>query len=202
VYEQESDMTSIAIEAAPSPRRTTALKGGCGAPSITLDRPTLLDAYGEHHGAAFSLAYRILGDRPSAEDAVQDAFVKLWTGSAQFDPSRGSMRGLLLTIARHTSIDVIRRRARRQRTEQAYCTDATYVTEGPERAIERAYDVQRVRTAVSALPGKQRSAIEQAYFSGCTRHEIAAAGHVPVGTAKSRVRLGMKKLALALADGS
>jgi RNA polymerase sigma-70 factor (ECF subfamily) len=67
----------------------------------------------------------VLRDGPAAEDAVQDAFLKLWTGTAQFDPARGSMRGLLLTIARHTSIDVIRRRARRQRTENTYCTDAT-----------------------------------------------------------------------------
>ena len=165
-----------------------------------LDATTLVDAYAEHRGAAFSLAYRILGDASSAEDAVQDAFVKLWTGSSQFDPSRGSMRGLVLTIARHTSIDVIRRRARRQRTEGEYCIDATYVTDGPEQATERAYDAGRVRGAVDALPGHQRSAIKQAYYAGLTRREIATSSGVATGTVKSRMRLGMKKLALALAD--
>jgi RNA polymerase sigma-70 factor (ECF subfamily) len=110
------------------------------------------------------------------------------------------MRGLLLTIARHTSIDVIRRRARRQRTENTYCTDATYVTDGPERATERADEARHVRDALRALPYEQRRAIEMAYFSGRTRREIAASTGTPAGTVKSRMRLGMKKLALTLAD--
>jgi RNA polymerase sigma-70 factor (ECF subfamily) len=167
---------------------------------LTLDQTTLEDAYGTHRGSAYQLAYGILGDRHAAEDAVQDAFLKLWTGTAQYDPARGSMRGLLMTIARHTSIDVIRKRARRQKTETAYCHDATYVTDGPERATERADDERRVRSAVAALPADQRSAIEMAYFAGLTRREIAASHTVPTGTVKSRLRLGMKKLSVALAD--
>jgi RNA polymerase sigma-70 factor, ECF subfamily len=190
-------MTTAAIETAPTLSRVRDWRP---AVPTGLDPTTLVAAYGAHRSAAYSLAYRILGDGPLADDAVQDAFVKLWTGAAQFDSSRGSMPGLLLTIARHTSIDIIRRRARRQRTESAYCTDATYVTDGPEHVTERADDARRVRHAVDALPGDQRSAIEQAYFSGLTRREIAASGGVPIGTVKSRVRLGMKKLALTLAD--
>ncbi len=128
-----------------------------------------------------------------------DAFLKLWLGKTQFDPSRGSMRGLVLTIARHTSIDVIRKRTRRQRTENTYCVDATYVTDGPEHATERADEARQVRQALGTLPGGQRRAIEMAYFSGLTRGEIAASSRVPMGTVKSRMRLGMKKLALTLA---
>jgi RNA polymerase sigma-70 factor (ECF subfamily) len=160
----------------------------------------LVAAYRAHRDAAYMLAYRLLGDGPSAEDAVQDAFLKLWIGNAQFDPSRGSMRGLLLTIARHTSIDVIRKRARRQRTESTYCTEATYVTDGPEHATERADEARHVRAALLALPREQRDAIQMAYFAGLTRRQVAASGTVPVGTVKSRMRLGMKKLALTLAD--
>ncbi|HYM14243.1 MAG TPA: sigma-70 family RNA polymerase sigma factor [Dehalococcoidia bacterium] len=167
---------------------------------VTLDPATLVDAYSTHRGAAYSLAYRILGDGPSAEDAVQDAFIKLWTGAAQFDPARGTMRGLLLTIARHTSIDAMRRRARRQRSESMYCIDATYVTEGPERVTERADTARQVRAALRALPWEQRRAIEMAYFCGLTRREIAASGTVPTGTVKSRMRLGMRKLSTTLAD--
>jgi RNA polymerase sigma-70 factor (ECF subfamily) len=111
------------------------------------------------------------------------------------------MRGLLLTITRHTSIDVIRRRSRRQRTENAYCADATYVTDGPEHATERADEARQVRAVLAMLPGEQRSAIEMAYFAGLTRREIAASGTAPVGTVKSRMRLGMRKLALTLGDG-
>jgi RNA polymerase sigma-70 factor (ECF subfamily) len=194
-------MTTEAIEAAvttPPLKRSRASAGGPA--QVALDRTTLVAAYGAHRGAAYTLAYRILGDGPAAEDAVQDAFLKLWTGSAQFDPSRGSMRGLLLTIARHTSIDVIRKRANRQRTENAYCTDATYVTDGPEHATERADEARHVRDALRGLPGEQRHTIEMAYFSGLTRREIAASGSVPIGTVKSRMRLGMRKLAVTLGD--
>ena len=198
-------MTTVTIEPAPTPGRLgdkRAVTDWRPAVPIALDPTTLVAAYGAHRGAAYSVAYRILGDGPAAEDVVQDAFLKLWTGAAQFDPSRGSMRGLLLTITRHTSIDVIRSGARRQRTEDTYCTDATYVTDGPERATERTDQARHIRDALLTLPGEQRHAIEMAYFSGLTRREIAASATVPVGTVKSRMRLGMKKLASTLADWS
>lgn len=196
-------MTTAAIDNVPVPSHLTANRAANGwhpAVPLALGPPMLAAAYVAHREAAYRVAYRILGDGPAADDAVQDAFLKLWTGGAQFDPSRGSMQGLILTIARHTSIDVIRKRARRQRTENTYCTDATYETEGPERATERADEARHVRAALRALPGEQRRAIEMAYFSGLTRREIAASGSVPVGTVKSRMRLGMKKLASTLAD--
>jgi RNA polymerase sigma-70 factor, ECF subfamily len=196
-------MTTATIETALAPRRLRdngGVNGWRPAVPVALDTTTLAAAYGAHRDAAYRLAYRVLRDGPAAEDAVQDAFLKLWTGTAQFDPARGSMRGLLLTIARHTSIDVIRRRARRQRTENTYCTDATYVTDGPEHETERADEALRVRDALFLLPAEQRRAIEMAYFSGLTRREIAASGTVPVGTVKSRLRLGMRKLALTLGD--
>ncbi len=196
-------MTTAAIDNVFMPSRLKDNRAADGwrppAPG-TLGSPTLAAAYVAHRDAAYRVAYRILGDGPAADDAVQDAFLKLWIGPAQYDPSRGSMRGLLLTIARHTSIDVIRRRTRRQRTESTYCIDATYVTDGPERAAEQADDARHVRAALRALPGEQRRAIEMAYFSELTRREIAASGGVPVGTVKSRMRLGMKKLTSTLAD--
>ncbi len=163
---------------------------------------TLVAAYAEHHRSAYNLAYRILGDGAAAEDAIQDAFVKLWTGRAQFDPSRGTMRGFLLTIARHTSTDVMRRRARRERTEQTYCRDATYVTEGPEQETERTVAARSVRDALRDLPEDQRRPIELAYFSGLTRRQIADSSTVPIGTVKSRMRLGMRKLSVALEQWS
>ncbi|MEX0749980.1 MAG: sigma-70 family RNA polymerase sigma factor [Dehalococcoidia bacterium] len=196
-------MTAVSIEDASMPRRLT----GSGAvndwrPTLpgSMDPKTLHYAYGAHREAAYRLAYRILGDGPASEDAVQDAFLKLWTGATQFDPSRGSMRGLLMTIARHTSIDAIRRRARRLRTEGAYCTDATRTSDGPEQATERSEDVRKVRRALLMLPNRQRSVIEMAFISGLTHRQIAAKMAIPVGTVKSRMRLGMRKLALTLGD--
>lgn len=195
-------MTTATIETAAM---ATRLRRGTGAVAdwpaatpVALDPTALVAAYGAHRSAAYRLAYQVLGNGPAAEDAVQDAFLKLWTGTAQYDPTRGSMRGLLLTITRHTSIDFMRRGARRQRTEGTYCTEATYVTDGPEHATERADEAQHVRDALLLLPAEQRRAIEMAYFSGLTRREIAASSTVPVGTVKSRMRLGMRKLALTL----
>jgi len=192
-------------EIAPAPRSLRdhrAINGLAMATPIALDPTTLVAAYGAHRSAAYTLAYRILGDGSAAEDAVQDAFLKLWTGAAQFDPSRGSMRGLLLTIARHTSIDVIRRRARRQRIESTYCIDATYVTDGPERATECADEARHVRDALRDLPGEQRRTVEMAYFSGLTFRQIAEEMATPIGTVKSRMRLGLRKLASTLGDGA
>ena len=200
---RDASVRTAAIETDPSPNRLKSDgpvdSSGSGAP-LTVSRPMLAEAYAEHRDAAYRVAYRILGDGQAADDAVQDAFLKLWTGGTQFDVSRGSMRGLLLTIARNTSIDVIRKRARRQRTENTYCTEATYVTDGPEHATERADEARHVRAALRELPREQRHAIEMAYFSALTRREIAASGSVPVGTVKSRMRLGMKKLGMTLAD--
>jgi RNA polymerase sigma-70 factor (ECF subfamily) len=190
-------MTSAAIE---STSMALSSKTSQVVPSwrpVTLDETTLVGAYGAHRGAAYN-AYQILHDGADAEDAVQDAFVKLWTGAAQFDPSRGSMRGLLLTITRHMAIDVIRKRARRQRTESIYCTEAGFVSAGPERAVECADDARHVTSALRELPDEQRRAFEMAYFLGLTRCEIPTSASVPVGTVKSRMRLGMKKLALGL----
>ncbi len=195
-------MTTATIETAAMatrPRRDTgAVTDWPAAIHIALDPATLVAAYGAHRSAAYRLAYQVLGNGQAAEDAVQDAFLKLWTGTAQYDPSRGSMRGLLLTITRHTSIDFMRRGARRQRTEGTYCTEATYVTDGPEGETERADEAQHVRDALLLLPAEQRRAIEMAYFSGLPRREIAASSTVPVGTVKSRMRLGLRKLALPL----
>lgn len=200
----EPTLTTATIETVPAPlqlRDRGAVGWRPAAPIITLDPTTLVAAYDAHRGAAYRLAYHILGDGPGAEDAVQDTFLKLWTGAAQFDASRGSMRGLLMTIARHTSIDVLRRSIRRQWSESTYCNDETYVTDGPEGATERTDEARHVRDALGALPGEQRRAIEMAYFAGLTCREIAAELTVPVGTVKSRMRLGMRKLALTLGEG-
>ena len=198
-------MTTEAIRSRPVSRRVTAgdaIVGWRPAVPLAMDAAALAGAYTAHREATYTLAYRILGDGSAADDAVQDAFIKLWVGTAQFDPARGSMRGLLLTIARHTSIDVIRKRARRQRTESTYCAGETYTSEGPEQATERAEDTRNVRGALARLPAGQRSAIEKAYFSGLTRRQIAAEMALPIGTVKSRMRLGMRTLASVLAEGA
>ncbi len=170
------------------------------AAPLVLNSSTLVDAYGAHRAAAYRLAYSILADGPAAEDAVQDTFIKLWTGGAQFDPTRGPILGLVLTIARHMSIDGIRRQTRRRRVEGTYSIDESSTSDGPERTTEREEEAHNVKVALLHLPSEQRAVVELAYFSGLTRQEIAAAMTIPVGTVKSRMRLAMRKLASALGD--
>ena len=112
------------------------------------------------------------------------------------------MRGLLLTIARHTSIDVIRRRVRRQRTESTYCVDATYVTDGPERATECADDARHLRDALVNAARRSAAAIEMAYFAGLTRREIAASGSGARGHREEPHASRHEEAALMLSDGS
>jgi len=161
---------------------------------VRLDLTTLTAAYGEHNRAVYRLAYRILNDHFAAEDVVQDAFLKLWTGAAQYDPARGPILGLLLTIARHKAIDGMRKMARRRRSEDAGCVGETFVGDGPEQATERAEDAREVRRALLTIPRHQRQVIEMAYFDHLTCREIAAAIAVPAGTVKSRTRRGLQSL--------
>lgn len=157
---------------------------------------------------AFGLAYRVLGDARLAEDVVQDAFLWLWEHYDRVDPRRGSAEALLLTLVHRRAIDAYRVRVRRDRRTNPLTSDvadeidrraATLVGEaGP------ALDPAHVREILNNLPREQREIIELAFFEGCTQAEVAGRLGLPLGTVKSRVRLGMKKLrvALGLEDGS
>lgn len=165
------------------------------------DHPALLALYDRHGGIAFGLAYRILGEAGAAEEAVQDAFLRIWRRAATFDPARGSVRPWLLTIVHHCAIDLRRRRA-----------GAPPVVAGLDEIAERTpaadawgdlsgrLDSERVRAAVAALPGEQRRAIEMAYFDGLTHREIAERDGLPLGTVKGRLRLGLRRLYGLLAE--
>lgn len=163
------------------------------------DAESLVALYDRYGRLAFGLAYRILGDAPAAEEVVQDAFMRVWRQAARFDPSRGAVRSWLLSIVHNRSIDLLRGREGRRRSESGL--------EGIERTLAEP-DVwgevaltlrrERVRHAVAALPAEQRSAIELAYFDGLTHSEIAERTGIPLGTIKSRLRLGLKKLHDAL----
>lgn len=153
---------------------------------------TLYDRYGR---IAFGLAYRMLGDAAGAEEVVQDAFMRVWRRAGSFDQERGGARAWLLTIVHHCAIDHTRRRATRQTGELDF--DALEpVLEAPDIWIDvlDGLRAESVRTALAGLPEEQRRAIELAYFDGLTQGEIAAQTGAPLGTVKSRMRLGLRKL--------
>lgn len=187
--------------AAPRPTSEVTPQSGrarATASAVRLDPAALAAAYAEHAGAIYGIALRMIGDRAAAEDVVQNAFLKLWTATAQFDPARGPVLGLLVTIARHKAIDGMRRVARRRRSEELYCREPEAHDDDPAVTLERAQDARDVRSALLALPYEQRRVIELMYFRDLTCRQIACEIIVPIGTVKSRMRLALSKLGATL----
>src|SRR6185312_13625778 len=144
---------------------------------------------------AFGLAYRILGDAATAEEVVQDAFMSVWHRAVSFDARRGNTRSWLLTIVHHRAIDQLRGRYGRRRGEIDFDT-LEPVLAGPDLwgEVVGGLRAEAVRAALRTLPEEQRRAIEFAYFEGLTQQEIAERTGIPLGTVKSRMRLGLRKL--------
>jgi RNA polymerase sigma-70 factor (ECF subfamily) len=151
---------------------------------------------------AFGLAYRILGDGPAAEDVVQEAFLTLWRQAERIDSERGKLSSFVLTLVHHKAIDALRARkgllARQLSVEVADLEKAGGdVTERVLQSLNR----DEIRAALAAVPDDQRRAIELAYYEGLTHVEIAEALECPLGTVKSRLRLGLEKMRTALRIG-
>jgi RNA polymerase sigma-70 factor, ECF subfamily len=163
------------------------------------DNIALMALYDRHSRQAFGLAFRILGDAATAEEVVQDAFLSLWRNAKSFDTSRGGVRTWLLTIVHNRAIDRIRAARSRASTVELEIADYAGAASDPWDDVADQLDGQQVREAVAELPADQRSAIELAYFQGLTHQEIAARTGLPLGTIKGRLRLGLRKLAAALA---
>ena len=160
--------------------------------------------YDRHAGSAFSLAYRMCGARPLAEEVVQEAFLSIWRSGARYDRARGSVRTWILGITHHRAIDVLRRGTVQERfrasdegiEERLEARDLTDVE------VARREEALEVRGALDDLPDDQRRAIELAYFGGFTQSEIAEMLGVPIGTVKGRMRLGLEKMRGRLAPSA
>jgi RNA polymerase sigma-70 factor, ECF subfamily len=159
--------------------------------------------YDRHGGAAFSLAYRMIGDRSRAEDITQEAFLSLWRSGARYDRARGSVRTWLLGIVRNRAIDVLRREVSQAPKLSFDEQIAEPRVPGGETDLEalRRDAARQVRGALKLLPGDQMRVIELAFFGGLTHSEIAEALGMPLGTVKGRMRLGMEKIRAQLAEG-
>ncbi len=160
--------------------------------------------YDRHGGAAYSLAYRIVGDRGTAEDVTQEAFLSLWRTGARYDRTRGSVRTWLLGVVRNRAIDALRRQATRAPTvelELERLPDQGPYTELTDTEALRQEAAREVRGVLRMLPADQLKVIELAYFAGLTHSEIAEALGMPLGTVKGRMRLAMEKIRATLAEG-
>jgi len=152
--------------------------------------------YDRHGGAAFSLAYRMVGTRAVAEDIVQEAFLSIWRSKVRYERERGSVRTWVLGIVHHRTIDALRRNLVHER-RRASAEGIEELQEARERTdveAARREEAREVRAALSTLPGEQSRVIELAYYGGFTHMQIAEMLDMPVGTVKGRMRLGLDKM--------
>ena len=162
-------------------------------------------AYRDHYALAFSAAHRVLGEPAAAEDVVQDVFTTLWRDPRKFDPARGNLPGYVAMMARSRAVDRVR-----SRNAGSAAVERLGVREGdreenaetPVDAVVRHEDAGRVLAAVAELPAAQRDAVLMAYGRGLSTAEIAQAAGVPLGTAKSRLRLGLQRTRQAVAPAA
>jgi RNA polymerase sigma-70 factor (ECF subfamily) len=160
------------------------------------------ELYERYKTMAYSIAHRITNDPTLAEDVVQDAFVGAWRNAARYQSGRGSVKTWLLSIVHHRAIDAVRRR--RPTTDLPESDDVPppqLQLEDVWREVSSRLDADRVRRVMAVLSDVQREAIELAYFGGLTQVEIAERTGVPLGTVKSRMRLGLLAMRQALEDG-
>jgi len=192
----------------PNPANGSGGANGGGASDEALmralasgDEAALRDLYARHAPAVFALAARML-ERTAAEEIVQDTFLALWQNTDRFDPERGSLRNWLLVIARRRMANELRRLSRRPRLAadesgeaQAALTDPA---PGPAAQAWLAYRRAAVREAVGHLPPEQRQALGLAFFDELTHEQVADVLKLRLGTAKTRIRSGLRKLRVAL----
>jgi RNA polymerase sigma-70 factor (ECF subfamily) len=148
---------------------------------------------------AFSIAYRITGDRTAAEDVVQEAFLGAWRNAGRYVDARGTVRTWLLSIVHHRAIDAVRRRrpASELPETDAGLPQALTLPDTWAEVSDR-LDRDDVLAALATLSDVQREAIELAYFGGLTQTEIAERTGVPLGTVKGRMRLGLSAVRAAM----
>ena len=181
-------------ETSPTPPSDDELMAGLAAGEIEA-----LEALYDRYGAlVFSVGLRVLYDRQLAEDVTQEVFLRLWRRPWSYDPARGRFISWLMSVTRNRAIDEQRRLKRRGRLEERDDAAPELPSEGrfrdPLEEAALAEERRAVREAMTRLPPAQREVLDLAYFAGLTQVEIAQRTGQPLGTVKTRVRLGMQKL--------
>src|SRR5688500_13744985 len=171
-----------------------------GRPAMDLSDPTTFARiYDQHSRGVYGAAMRILGDPARAQDVTQDVFLRVWRTPGRFDARRGELGSYLRLMARSRALDLWREsqaagRARDRLETIVEHDEKIRIDDRPSVIAERDEDRAVVRRALGRLPVAQREALVLAYFGGLTADEIARRSGVPLGTAKSRLRLGLTKL--------
>lgn len=149
---------------------------------------------------AFGVARRVLRSDAEAEEVVQESFLEVWRTATRYDPRRAAPERWILTIVRTRAIDRLRQHGARQRMSDSMSREPTPPpAPSADSRVSEAREAKRLREALAQLPAAQREVLEQAYDQGLTQSEIASATGTPLGTVKTRMRIGMLKLAELLA---
>lgn len=168
------------------------------ARAAAADERAMTELYDRYGTLVYTVAYRIVGQRADAEEVVVDAFTQAWREAARFEAERGSVAAWLTMIARSRALDLVRARGRRERLAADAAAGPHADSGEPDApASDLAEDDERrwvVKLALEGLSAPQRQAIELAFFEGLSQSEIAERLNEPLGTVKTRVRLGMQKL--------
>jgi RNA polymerase sigma-70 factor (ECF subfamily) len=155
------------------------------------DRAAFAEFYDRHAPRVLGLLVKLLGNAEDAQDVLQETFWQLWCRAGQYDATRSVPEVWLSLIARSRALDHLRQ----QRAAGAWpAGHEPAVVQDPASALERTESSQQVRAALEQLPDEQRGAITLAFYAGWTCEQVARFQAVPLGTAKTRIRLGMKRL--------
>lgn len=191
---------------AGAPGQTAESDGALMERMVAGDQGALATLYDRYGRAVYSLALRMLADSGLAEDLVQEVFLRCWSRARQFAAERGSFSTWLLGITHHLAVDNLRRQSTRPRAADPPREGEPSLADqlvSPSDALEEVWLRLRadgVRRALAEVPPAQRQAIELAYFHGLTHVEIAGRLGEPLGTVKTRIRLGMSRLRQRLGE--
>lgn len=164
------------------------------------DHDALAECYDQYGALVYTVAFRTTGNRAAADDITQDVFLKLWTRPMSVDLTRGTTRAWLGRVSHNRAVDWIRSEAVRHRRD----APSVAGTAPPDvhEALDAVLRAEEVRVALDELPADQRVAIQLAYFGNMTYQRVAIELGVPEGTAKSRIRVGLRRMAAALHSGA
>jgi len=184
-----------------APRPSPSVDGDLMARAARGDERAIGQLYDRYGAVLYAVAYRIVGERADAEEVVVEALAQAWRDAPRFESARGSVAGWLTMIARSRALDLVRARSRRERITATAAADRPDAPPAmsdfrpdPAGALDHDERSRQVQHALETLSPPQRQAIELAYFEGLSQSEIAERLQEPLGTVKTRVRLGMQKL--------
>ena len=179
------------------PESTESADAALAAGFAAHQRWAFEEAYRRYGSLLFSAAYNVLGNGEDAADCVHDALARVWRSRSAYSPARGAVRSFLLVCVRNEAVSRRRSHARRMRlVERLAAEPQQHADLGAGDPIER----DRLRRAMAYLPPEQRMPLELAYYEGKTHTEIAHELRAPLGTIKSRIGMGLRKLAEALRE--